>query len=629
MTKPQEPTSLLGEFANMLRQGWQVWRQVSWPRRRAFLLAAGLMLTAGLLDTSVFLWLGGLVDAMQGKPSDQFWKGVPLLLSGAETTASAPGRSDQLRIAAVFLALISVAYAVKEALQVLRRYLVEANCSQIEKETMVHLVDHLLHVDLSRLSADRVGALHGRIHRSVEGFIKFFKLAFMDFLPAVSLALFALGAVTFSQPFVALVMAGCIPVSLLLTFRQIASQKGIRLELIRKREGLDGTVVEQLGGIEYIRAANTLPLEVARVQRAAEERRAMQIRHHVTMSLFDAAKSLNEGLFYIGMVAISVHLAVNGQITVGDIVTFSALYLRVMGPLREIHRILDEGHESSLRVATLMRMMNEPLDHSFQLPTIRRPRFAPGAPIIVAQDLVLDYQTPEGRAKRALDRVSLVVHGGETIGAAGPSGSGKSSWLKVVMRLVHPTGGSVTLGGEPLEAISREVIGDTIGYVSQTPFVFAGTVAENIAYGIPGATQEQIEEAAKRAYLHDEIMEMPAGYQTLLTERGQNLSGGQRQRIALARVFLRNPPLLILDEATSALDNISERRIQQAISEARKDRTVIMVAHRLTTLRDADRIFVFDQGRIAETGTYEELIERGGVFTELVRSANDGAFAKA
>jgi ATP-binding cassette subfamily B protein len=347
------------------------------------------------------------------------------------------------------------------------------------------------------------------------------------------------------------------------------------------------------------------------------------------MSLFDSAKALNEGLFYILMVGFSIFLAVDGQITIGAIVTFSGLYLGVMAPLREVHRILDDAHESSIRVGMLLEMMNEPLDDSFQLPTIRRPVFDGKAPVIAAQDLGLDYRTADGKLRRALRGVALDVRRGETIGVAGPSGSGKSSWLKVVMRLVHPTDGSVFIGGEPLEAISREVIGETFGYVSQIPFVFAGTVAENIAYGSGEVSQEDIERAARLAFIHDEIMAMPAGYQTILAERGQNLSGGQRQRIALARIFLKNPPILILDEATSALDNISERKIQQALAEARKDRTVILVAHRLTTLKDADRILVFDNGQIVEEGAYETLLRRGGVFTALVKSANEGLAASA
>ena len=173
----------------------------------------------------------------------------------------------------------------------------------------------------------------------------------------------------------------------------------------------------------------------------------------------------------------------------------------------------------------------------------------------------------------------------------------------------------------PIDSVSRESIGELIGYVGQNPFVFSGTIAENIAYGREHATEDEIRRAARMACIHEEILAMPGGYDARVAERGQNLSGGQRQRLALARVFLKNPPILILDEGTSALDNISERNVQRAIHAARADRTVILVAHRLSTLLDTDRIFVFDEGRVVETGDYDELVGRGGVFTELVHSA--------
>src|SRR5262249_46046225 len=190
--------------------------------------------------------------------------------------------------------------------------------------------------------------------------------------------------------------------------------------------------------------------------------------------------------------------------------------------------------------------------------------------------------------------------------------------------LTPPCGGKVLVGGVPLEAVSRAEIARLMGYVGQLPFVFAGTIAQNIAYGNGNVTFEDIRRAARLAHLHDEILMMPGEYKALVNERGQNLSGGQRQRLALARILLKQPPILILDEATSALDNISERHVQRALGLTHTARTTILVAHRLSTLCDADRILVFDSGRIVETGTYDELLRRGGVFTELVRSAENG-----
>jgi ATP-binding cassette subfamily B protein len=638
-TKPAGPLAAFVREMRTVGQRWrQVWQMVSRDHRRA-LLAGILVMLVNAGATAVFpFWIGGLVDCVQGKQPLSRLSFIPMWATGLDDAYDwKQGRTghDELaerlpgellvRVVLTFLVFVAGAYLVRELSLVARKYLVEGTSTRIEKETAVKLVTHLLKGDLHVLSRERIGALHGRIHCSVEGFVKLLKLGFMDLFPALCVVGSSLVLALTQQPRVGLVMAGVIPVSLALTIWQMTSQKGIRLQLLRSKEALDGTVVEQLGGIEYIRAANTHTQEAERVAHAAETRRLKAIRHHMAMAWFGCFKALNEGLFHIIVIAYAIYLATIRPpvISLGDVLTFSTLFLSVIHPLKEVHRILDEAHESSLQVGDLLDMLHTPVDKSFFLPTLRYPELELGEPMIVTEGLTVEYRTPDGRTKRALDNVSLSIRHGETIGAAGRSGSGKSTWLKVVMRLVHPTSGRVILGGEPLEAASREVIAKLIGYVSQTPFVFAGTIQENIAYGNPGATLDDVVRAAEMACIHEEILAMPGGYQFHVSERGHNLSGGQRQRIALARAFLKNPPILILDEGTSALDNISERAVQRAIAAARADRTVIMVAHRLTTLRDSDRILVFDEGRIVEQGTYDELLQQGGVFAELVHSAGD------
>ena len=196
--------------------------------------------------------------------------------------------------------------------------------------------------------------------------------------------------------------------------------------------------------------------------------------------------------------------------------------------------------------------------------------------------------------------------------------------MKCLLRLTHPSAGQVILGGVPLESLARDDLAKLVGYVGQNPFVFSGTIAANIAYGNGRVSAEDIERVARLANLHEEIMAMPCGYQARVTERGLNLSGGQRQRLAIVRILLKQAPILILDEATSALDNISERHVQRALGMTRDDRTTILVAHRLSTLRDADRILVFEDGRIVEVGDYDALVQQGGIFTQLVMSAENG-----
>jgi ATP-binding cassette subfamily B protein len=600
--EPAKAKPIWDEVRLAVARGRQVWRLIS-SRDKWALRGAGMVMlvvsAAAALNRYLIGALVNVVPALQeNSDSWRFFSTVGLYLGG---------------IAGLFI--------LAETLQVVRKLAVENTSTRIERDRVAGLVTHLLKVELSVLARERVGALHGRISRAVEGFVKFIKLTFQDMFPAFLGAVFALLAVYLSNWKVGLLMTGVLPTTIFIVVRQLISQGGIRLELLRSREALEATVVEQLGGIEYVRAANTHALEGRRIEHMAELRRQKEIKHHTAMALFDCAKSLAEGLFLILVIALSIYLARQGEMEYGSIVGVSLQFTAVAGALREIHRFLDDAHESSLRVGDLLDLMKLPLDRSFGQVTLREPQLDHSVPIVLADGLRVEYTTPEGKSRLALDGVCMSLRHGETIGAAGPSGSGKSTWLRVLMRLTHPKAGRVLVGGVPLETLSRDSIGKLIGYVGQNPFLFAGTVAENIAYGVDGAKPAMIQQAAERACIHDEIMALPGGYQAELTERGLNLSGGQRQRIALARVFLKNPPLMILDEGTSALDNISERRVQQAITAARADRTVIMVAHRLSTLRDADRIFVFQDGKIAEVGSYDDLVQQGGVFAKLVRSA--------
>jgi ATP-binding cassette subfamily B protein len=595
------PKGLVRESRAVATYAKLVWKMVPRRHRLAFGFAATLMAVTAACNTALPVLLGMLVDRINvGKEQE---------------VASA----FFYQLAIFYLVLIGLAYLFREAINVARRYLVENSCTRLEKVLSVKLVAHLMKVDLAYLTVEKIGALEGRISRSVVGFLRFLRLAFLDLLPPILSGIFALVAALCKQPWLALAMAGVIPLSLLLTAWQIASQKHVRLQLIRSREVMDGTIVELLGGMDYVRAADTHEYEVERVARVAEKRRAREIRHHFQMSLFGCAKALNEGLFHILVISLAIYLAVQGRITFGDILIFSMLFLNVMAPLNEVHRALDEGHEASLQVADLLEMLAEPADRSFSPRSIKEPRLRHGEPILVTRDLGIDYHANHDRSVRGLRGVSVTIRHGETIGLVGPSGAGKTTWLRILMRLAHPTDGQVLLGGVPLEAISREAIGRLIGYVGQSPFVVAGTIAENIAYGTPKASDEAIRRAAEAAFIHDEILAMPGGYSAVVSERGQNLSGGQRQRLALARIFLKNPPVLILDEGTSALDSIGERKIQSAINAARDDHTIILAAHRLSTLAHADRIFVFEHGQVVESGSYTELLRTGGLFTKLAR----------
>ena len=216
-----------------------------------------------------------------------------------------------------------------------------------------------------------------------------------------------------------------------------------------------------------------------------------------------------------------------------------------------------------------------------------------------------------------LHHVSLRAEAGKTLALIGPSGGGKTTISQLIMRFYDVSDGSVTVDGKDVRGITQASLRRNIGIIQQDVYMFAGTVRENIRYGRPDATDEEIVEAARLAELHDEIMQMPDGYDSYIGERGVMLSGGQKQRISIARVFLKNPPVLILDEATSALDTVTERRIQASLDRLCVGRTSIVIAHRLSTIRNADSIAVIEHGRITEQGAHEELLALGGTYFSL------------
>lgn len=544
---------------------------------------------------------------------------VPPILLGKLVDRFVDASMFQLLDAWPVLAVILASILVREALQVGRRYLVEDTCTRVEKDVRVATVRHLLHLDLGFFADRQAGSLHGRLNRSIEGLVKLIKLCFLDFLPSAFVAAFALGVVLYRAPLLGGAMALVVPIGFWIVRHQVASQKGIRITLLRGKEDIDGAVVELLGGIENVRALHTEDFETARVERVAERLRAKEIVHHLWMAGYDAAKYVNEGFFHVFVLGMSIWLATTHVISPGDILTYSMLFLGVMMPLRELHRILDEAHESSLRLYDLFDLMDLPEDRSFApivAPAAARPRG--NEPAVSLSGLHFSYP---GVREAVLNNFDLVVRAGEFIGICGPTGCGKSTLLKILLRLLHAQQGAVSLFGRDIASITREELAQKVGYVGQNAFLVSGTVFANIAYGMDDVLPEAVAEAARKANIHDEILAFPLGYDTPVGERGALLSGGQRQRVALARVFLRAPSLLILDEATAALDNLNERVVQTAIEECMVGRTVIAVAHRLTTLRNADRIIVCDKGGAVEAGTYHELLVAGGLFARLAHAS--------
>jgi len=567
------------------------------PKEKRRLLAATfLMLITGILANGPAVILGRLVDQLVGGDVIQFDAVVP------------------------FIILLSLVILVREGLTVVRKYLIEDIATQTDKHQTVQVIDRLLRVDIGGfLYQQQIGSLYGRVFRSIQGLISLLKLTFLDFMPVFFAAQAAIGIALFQKPLIASVMVLVIPTGLLLVIKQVSSQKGIRVALLRKKEQVDGKVVEMLGGIETIRVLNTVRFEVAKVEKSAEERRIIEIKHHIAMALYDAAKSLNEGFFTIVVIVLSIYLVSLDIISKGDILVYSILFTNITNPLREIHRILDQASENSIQVNDLYDILHQPLDPSFTGPdTSSKMKESSDESAISVTDLSFAYHGSD--PVTTLDGISLTIGKGESIGIAGASGCGKTTFIHILLKLVHGYTGEVSLFGAGLQTIPRAELADKIAYVPQKPFVFAGTIRDNIVYGcLQAVTDDDLLEAARNACILDEIQGSLGGFDGHISENGNDLSGGQRQRLALARVMLQAPQLIIFDEATSALDNTNEAIIQQNIERIFEGKTIITIAHRLTTLKNADRILVFDKGRIAQEGDFESLAGTDGLFQDFLQ----------
>ncbi len=564
--------------------------------RLVLLAATGLMIVAGFLTNLPAVILGRVVDKMIGTSALTF------------------------KLVGPYIAIIIGIILIREAITVWRKYLVENIATRTEKVQTINVFDHLLKTDLEIINQKQIGSWHGKIFRSIQGLIRLIKLGFLDFFPTTFSAIAAIVIALYQKPILGFVMILVIPAGLYIIVKQISSQKGIRVSLLRSKEKIDGRVVESLSGIETVRALNTVDYDRNRIGSIAEKIREKEIKHHLQMAIFDSFKYLNEGFFYVLVICVAIYLASTGVISRGDILVYSILFLSIIGPLREIHRILDEAHESSIRTNDLFELINQPIDRSYEFFSNK---MLPANIVFPAVEINnLHFAYGETEKITVLHDLALTIGKGERVGIVGASGCGKSTLIKILLRLIHGYKGDVYVLGRDLAEISREKIASSIAYVPQKPYVFSGTVRENIIYGNfnQDITDEMIIEALRGVNIWQELEDVLGGLDGKIAEGGNNISGGQRQRLALARMMLSNPEIIILDEATSALDNNNEAIIQRNIEEKFSDKTMIIIAHRLTTLRNCDRILVFDQGEIAQEGSYYDLSRNEGLFKSFLEN---------
>lgn len=388
---------------------------------------------------------------------------------------------------------------------------------------------------------------------------------------------------------------------------------GPRYSLVRERAGeMSSQLVNNLGGMATIKSFGTEEYENSRISRLSDRYKSA---NQSVIRLSAAFVPLIRMLILAGFIGILIFAGfktLEGNMEVGLYSVLIFVTQRLLWPLTRLGETFDlyqRAMASTRRVMGLLKTDEEIPDGSVML-----------APEDVTGTYKFDHASFQYRTGGpVLENLNFEIKAGQTVGIVGATGAGKSSLIKLLMRFYDVTNGRILLDGTDLRDYQINSLVNAVGLVSQDVFLFHGTVAENIRYGTFGADQSQIEEAAKLAEAEEFIRDLPEGYNTVVGERGQKLSGGQRQRISIARAILKNPPVLILDEATSAVDNETEAAIQRSLFKIAKDRTTIVIAHRLSTVRHADNIIVLDDGELAESGTHEELIHSDGIYHQLWR----------
>ena len=542
--------------------------------------------------------------------------GVPILLKTlVDAMSLKPGDPTALLVVPVGLLVAYGALRLSTSLFTELRELVFAKATQgaarsIALQTFEHLHALSLRFHLERQTGGMTRDIERGV-RGIESLISFTLFNVVATLVEVVLVLSVL-AIKFDAWFAWITLAA---LALYITFTVLVTEW--RTKFRREANEFDSAAhskaVDSLLNYETVKYFNNEGFEARRYDESLERLRRARLKSQPTLSILTPGQQLIIAVGLVAMLWRATQGVVDGRMTLGDLVMVNAFMIQLYIPLNFLGVIYREIKQSLTDLDKMFTLMDKE----------REVADAPGAqplagldqPTVRFEDVVFAYDPKGGRT--ILQGISFEIPAGKTVAVVGPSGSGKSTLARLLFRFYDIQQGRITIAGQEIRSVTQASVRQAIGIVPQDTVLFNDTVAYNIAYGRPGATQEEIEAAARAARIHDFIASTPKGYATMVGERGLKLSGGEKQRVAIARTLLKNPPILIFDEATSALDSANERAIQAELQGVAQNKTTLVIAHRLSTVVDAHEILVMDAGRIIERGTHAQLLALGGRYASM------------
>lgn len=538
--------------------------------------------------------------------------GTPFFYKAAVDALAGDGAAWVLAIGAIGL---TVAYGVARLMEIgfqeLRNILFTRVGQRALRQLALETFQHIHRLSLRYHITRKTGGLSRIIERGVKGVEFLLRFLLFSIFPLI-LQLLMIAVIFFLMFDVWYLLAVVVTITLYIWFTFRVTEWRVTQRRIMNRQDTDANqkAIDSLLNFETVKYFNAEALEAGRYDAAMAQYEEAAVKTNYSLAFLNFGQAF---LITTGLVVVMVLAAMGvqrGDLTVGDFVLVNAYMIQITMPLNFLGTVYREIRQALVDMAEMFDLLDQP-------PDVRDAPDAVALQVGRGEVTLENVQFGYDAARPILKGIDLTVAGGETVAIVGPSGSGKSTIGRLLFRFYDVTGGAIRIDGQDLRSVTQSSLHAAIGVVPQDTVLFNDTIAYNIAYGRADATRAEVEEAARAARIHDFIASLPEGYDTAVGERGLKLSGGEKQRVGIARTLLKNPPIMLLDEATSALDTQTEQSILESLRLMSEGRTVLTIAHRLSTVVDADRIIVLEDGHIVEQGRHEALLAQGGRYAAM------------